>query len=268
MLLIAVSTLFPLIWVYLGTMKTTQEIFAFPPTIFPKHWSLSNFIAGWNALRFPHFFKNTFILAFGIWLSSMTVTILAAYSLAKLNPLFKKILLFLFLSTLMVPMLSYMIPMYLVLKQFTFVNPEHGLLDSYWAFWLPAGANAFNIYILKGFFAEVPESLLDAARIDGAGEMRILTTIILPLSRPVIATLTIFTFTGVWNDFIWPYIILTTTDIQPIMVALYKNVFSSDLFQWNVILAAMAITSLPPIILFLFFQKQIIRGVNLVGIKG
>ena len=141
------------------------------------------------------------------------------------------------------------------------------ILGTYWPIYLPAGVNAFAIFLMKGFFDGIPSDLLDAGRIDGASEWRLFGQIVLPLSKPVLAVLTIFSFMGTWNSFLWPLIVLDDEYTYPIMVKLYSFQLISSVPQ-SVILSALFIACLPPIILFILFQKQIMRGITLTGLKG
>lgn len=189
----------------------------------------------------------------------------AAFSLSRLKPAGSRIVLFLFLSTLMVPSMAYLIPAYLTVVSLPIVNIP--LIDTWWGVWLPGAASAFNIFVLKSFFDEIPQDLIDAANIDGAGAARTLAQIVLPLSRPVLAVVSIFTLIGAWKDFFWPFLVLSKVELQPIMVALWR--LSARMQEpLNLIIAGLAIASTPPIILFLIFQKQIIRGITLTGLKG
>jgi len=266
LLLVALATLFPLVWVVISSVKSSAEIFRVPPTIWPENFQWGTYLNVWSKFNFPRYFKNTVVLIFGIWVVQMLVTTLAAYSLSKLKPPGHKLILFGFLAALMVPGLAMMIPKYVILKSLPLFG--WNLLDSYWAFWLPAGANAFNILLLKTFFDGIPDDLVDAATIDGASELRTFAQIVLPLSKPILATLTIFIFLGVWNNFMWPYIVITTTEKQPLMVAIYNSVFKSNVFAQNDIMAAITIAIIPPIAVFFALQKHITRGITLTGLKG
>lgn len=149
-------------------------------------------MSGTSFFNFLHYFKNTIVLIGGIWVVQMLVTTMAAYSLSKLKPPGYQLIMFGFLAALMVPGLAMMIPKYVILQKLPLFG--WNLLDNYWAFWLPAGANAFNILLLKTFFDGIPDDLIDAATIDGATERRAFWQIVLPLSKPILATLTIFIF--------------------------------------------------------------------------
>ena len=169
----------------------------------------------------------------------------------------------------MVPFTSTLIPTYLLIRDIRLNVPEGllNLLGTYWPIYLPAGVNAFAIFLFKGFFDGIPNDLIDAGRIDGAGDWRIFWQIVMPLSKPIIAVLSIFSFMGTWNSFLWPLIVLDNEYTYPIMVKLYSFQLISSATQ-SVILAALFIACLPPIVLFIFFQKHIIRGITLTGLKG
>ena len=287
------TCVFPVYWMYTGGLKTPTGLLQFPPEWFPSNPLWSNYLRSWNDLNFPLYFRNTLALAFGAWVLQMLISITAAYSLSKLKPILGNVILFLFLATLMVPAMAYFIPQYLTIVKVPLINlarvpawmyrwlpgglafhvlPDGSvtLLDSWWGVWLPQAASAFNIFVMKSFFDEIPPDLIDAARIDGANPLQVLTSIILPLSGPVLAVITIFTVIGTWKDFFWPYLVLMgREDLTPIMVALFRLTNVQTYPQpLNIVMAGLAIASTPPILLFLIFQKQIIRGIILTGLKG
>jgi len=265
LVIVSLSTLFPLVWLFLGTFKSSAEMFKVPPAILPEQWSWQNYSLAWTKLRFQLYALNTMYILFGTLITSVLFSSLAGYSLAKLRPVGGKKLLYLFLIALMVPPQVYLIPLYLNLKELPIFHIS--LLNSYWALWLMGGANAFAILVFKSFFAGIPNEMLEAARVEGAKEMRIFTKIVAPLSTPVIAVISIFTMNGVWQDFLWPYIILSDEQKQPIMVALWRMGKAFNL-QFNVYLSGMVIALILPIVLFLVFQKYILQGLSLSGIKG
>ncbi|HEY0606302.1 MAG TPA: carbohydrate ABC transporter permease, partial [Herpetosiphonaceae bacterium] len=215
--------------------------------------------------RYSVYFRNTLLLALGSWFFQIFVSTTAAFSLSKLKPAFGNAILFLFLSTLMVPSAAYLIPQYLTVVNVPLLNIR--LIDTWWAVWLPGAVSAFNIFVLKNFFDEIPADLTDAARIDGANAWQLFTRIVLPLAKPALAVVSIFSVIGAWKDFFWPFLVLTNADLQPIMVALYRLANRSQ-EPINLVVAALAIASIPPIILFLIFQRQILRGITLTGLKG
>ncbi|NOK64025.1 MAG: carbohydrate ABC transporter permease [Chloroflexi bacterium AL-W] len=265
LMLLTLSTIFPLYWMFSGALKTTTEMFRMPPTIMPQDPQWSNYPLAWSRLRYDLYFRNTIGLTLGAWVLQILVSATAAFSLSKLKPAFGNIILFLFLSTLMVPPAAYLIPQYLTVVNVPLLNVR--LIDTWWAVWLPGAVSAFSIFILKSFFDEVPVDLTDAAYIDGASAWHMFTRIALPLSKPVLAVVSIFSVIGSWKDFFWPFLVLTNTDLQPIMVALYRLSNRAE-EPLNLIVAALAIASIPPLILFVIFQRQIIRGITFTGLKG
>jgi len=267
LVLLTVTTLGPLFWMLSGALKSSVEIFRTPPILWPAAPQWPNFSKAWTELNSLLYLVNTAILAVGAVVLQLVVSATAAYSLSKLKPIFGKVLLFFFLSTLMVPALAYLIPQYLTVVHLPIFGIS--LVNSWWAIWLPEAANAFNIIVLKSFFDSIPNELYDAARLDGANAMQIFIRIILPLSRPVLAVITMFTVFATWKDFLWPLLVLTDTDKQPVSVALYQlGIAASNGVPQNVLLAGFILAMLPPVILFLIFQRQIIRGINTTGLKG
>jgi multiple sugar transport system permease protein len=265
LLLCTLSTIFPLYWMFSGALKTTPEMFKMPPSLLPAEPQWSNYPQAWTRLRYNVYFRNTLLLALGSWFFQLFVSTTAAFSLSKLKPAFGNAILFLFLSTLMVPPAAYLIPQYLTVVNVPLLNIR--LIDSWWAVWLPGAVSAFNIFVLKNFFDEIPNDLTDAARIDGANAWQLFARIVLPLAKPALAVVSIFSVIGAWKDFFWPFLVLTNADLQPIMVALYRLANRSQ-EPINLVVAALAIASIPPIILFLLFQRQILRGITLTGLKG
>jgi multiple sugar transport system permease protein len=268
--LLAIFTLVtfgPLFWMLSGALKPSIEIFRTPPMIWPSVPEWDNFTKAWTQLSILQYLINTLALAAGAVILQLIVSASAAYSLSKLKPIFSNILLFFFLSTLMVPALAYLVPEY-----FTVVHlPIFGvsLIDSWWAIWLPEAANAFNIIVLKSFFDSIPNELCEAAKLDGANSLQIFYRIILPNSLPALAVVSMFTIFATWKDFLWPLLVISTPDRQPISVGLYLQAITQNTNQpYNVLLAAFIIATIPPILLFLAFQRQIIRGVSTTGLKG
>ncbi len=265
LLLLTLTTVFPLYWMFSGALKSTPEMFRMPPTLVPQDPQWGNYPLAWSRLRYGLYFRNTVILAAVGWFLQLFVSATAAYSLSKLRPAFGNVLLFLFLSTLMVPREAYLIPQYLTVVRMPILNIQ--LIDSWWAVWLPGAVSAFNIFVLKAFFDGIPTDLTDAARIDGANAWQMFTRIVLPLSKPALAVVSIFAVIGAWKDFFWPFLVLTNADLQPIMVALFRLTNRAQ-EPLNLIVAALAIASLPPLVIFFLFQRQIIRGITLTGLKG
>ncbi|TCL68547.1 carbohydrate ABC transporter membrane protein 2 (CUT1 family) [Hydrogenispora ethanolica] len=260
---LAVLMIYPLLWVLFGSLKEANEIFLVPPTLLPKTFLFQNYREAWQIYEIPKVVANTFIAFGGFLLVRFVVISAAAYALSHLKIPFRTGFYMIFLATLMLPFFAYIIPAYLVVFQL-------GLLNTFWAVWLPAGADSFTLLLLKGFFDGIPGELFEAARIDGASELKILRVIVLPLAKPILAALTIFAFMAVWNNFLWQQIVLSSGDKWTISVALWFRSLGNvgATVAQNIQLAAMLISTIPPMIVFLFFQKYIIEGVTFSGIKG
>jgi multiple sugar transport system permease protein len=258
----------PLYWMFSSALKTSIEIFQNPPTFWPLDPAWSNYTNAWRVLQYPLYFSNTLILAGGAVVLQLLVSGTAAFGLSKLRPAGKSIIQFVFFSTLMVPPVVYLIPQFVNISNLPLIHVS--LINNWAGVWLPEAASALNILILKSFFDTIPRELTDAARLDGANSWQLFTRIILPLSRPALAVVTIFTVVASWKDFLWPLLVLFNPEVQPLSVAIYHEagINSTYPLPFNYLMAGLVLASIPPILLFLLFQRQIIRGVNLTGLKG
>jgi multiple sugar transport system permease protein len=268
LLVLTLITFAPLYWMFSSALKSSIEIFQSPPSVWPMHPAWSNYGNAWSVLQYPLYFGNTLILAAGAVVLQLLVSATAAFALSKLQPAGKGIIQFVFFSTLMVPPVVYLIPQFVNISNLPLVHVS--LINNWAGVWLPEAANALNILILKSFFDTIPTELTDAARLDGVNGWQLFTRIILPLSRPALAVITIFTVVASWKDFLWPLLVLFNPDVQPLSVAIYHEAGLNSNFPlpFNYLMAGLVLASIPPILLFLLFQRQIIRGVNLTGLKG
>jgi multiple sugar transport system permease protein len=268
LLLLTLVTFGPLYWMFSSALKPSIEIFQSPPTFWPLHPAWNNYATAWNVLQYPLYFSNTAILAAGAVVLQLLVSATAAFALSKLRPAGKSIIQFVFFSTLMVPPVVYLIPQFVNISNLPLIHVS--LINNWAGVWLPEAASALNILILKSFFDTIPTELTDAARLDGANAWQVFSRIILPLSRPALAVVTIFTVVASWKDFLWPLLVLFNPERQPLSVAIYheSGINSTYPLPFNYLMAGLVLASIPPIILFLLFQRQIIRGVNLTGLKG
>jgi multiple sugar transport system permease protein len=253
----------PLYWMVTGGLKSGQEYAQIPPTLYPKHPQLGNYKTAWTALTLGRLLLNTLWYAFGALGFQLVLGVLAAYSFSKLRPMFGNVVLGLMLATLMIPATVLVIPQYVTVIDLPLFH--WNLLDSPWAIWLPAVTNAFNIFLLKRFFDSIPDELLQAAAIDGAGSLRTLWSIVLPMSRPILGVVSIFSVTAVWKDFLWPLLVEPSPTTKTVNVGIYA--FAQGLGQ-NVVIAAAAIAAVPTIVFFLIFQKNIMSGLTVGGLRG
>lgn len=261
--LFALAFLFPVYWMVTGAAKSPDEVARTPPTLVPTHWRLTGYTDAWELMQLPTHLWNTVVQAAGAWLLQLVFCTAAAYALSKLKPAFGKVILGGILATLMVPAQALVVPKYLTVADLPLIHTS--LLNDPLAIWLPAVANAFNLYLLKRFFDQIPRDVLEAAEIDGAGKLRTLWSVVLPMSRPVLGVVSIFALVAVWQDFLWPLMVFSDPDKQPISVALVQL---SQNIQLTVLIAAMVIASIPMVALFLVFQRHIIAGISAGSTKG
>jgi multiple sugar transport system permease protein len=261
-ILLSLTMLYPFLNTFFTSLKTKEEIFNFPVPFIPKTWLWHNYVDGWEFVNVLKFMKNTIFIYAGNMAFSLLFIGICAFALSHLQVPFKRYVQLFFMSTLLIPPATYMIPNFLNLQSL-------GLTDSYWAFWLPAGANAFNLLLLKSFFDGINREMFEAARMDGASEFKCFYQIAIPLSVPIIATLLILGFSTTWNEFYWSSLIISDKEKLPIAAAIYKYIlYQGSLIPWNVRFAVLTMTMVPPVIFFLIFQKNIMRGLNASGVKG
>jgi multiple sugar transport system permease protein len=261
--LFAAVFVFPLYWMASGGLKSAQEVIQSPPTWFPHSIRWSNYVDAWNHLRLSRLLLNTTIYAGGALAFQLVFDVAAAYALSKLRPIFGNVVLFLMLATLMIPATVLALPTFLTVFNLPILHIN--LTNSPWAIWLPSVANGFNIFLLKRFFDSIPEELLAAASIDGAGPLRALWSIVLPISRPILGVVSIFAVVTVWKDFLWPLLVLNNPAKQTVNIGLYELQQGAP---QDVFTAALFISSIPMIVFFLIFQRNIMSGLTAGGLKG
>jgi multiple sugar transport system permease protein len=264
-ILFTLAFVFPLYWMFASAVKTPAEYASPTPTLIPQSFHPETYYAAWTKLDVARFFVNTAYYAIGGWLIQLVVDVAAAYALSKLRPMFGKLVLAMMLASLMLPTAALLVPAYLTVVDVPLLHLN--LLNTPWALWLPAAANAFNIYVLKRFFDQIPDDLLDQAAIDGAGRLRILWSVVLPLSRPVLAVISIFAVIAMWKDFLWPLLVLQDPRSQTLSVAL-SRLAATNFVAPTELMAGLAIASVPMIVVFLVFQRQILAGLSAGGLKG
>jgi multiple sugar transport system permease protein len=254
----------PLLWLAKSAITPTNDTITYPMALFPHGAAWSNLHQAWFEVRVGRYFWNTVELAIGSWFMQVFVATTAGFALSVLRPKYAKVITALLLTTLFVPAVVLLVPLYVEIVHPPIVH--HSLIDSYWAVWLPAGASAFNVVLVARFFDNLPREIFEAARIDGAGPFRLFWSVVLPMSKPILGVVSVFAVLASWKDFLWPLLVLTNPDRQPLSVRLPQIQAQTSL---GVFLAALFIASLVPIIGFLIFQRSFLRGTGLGGaIKG
>lgn len=252
-------TLAPFIWMISTSFKSSESVFTFPPQWIPKHPTIEQYQTLFREVNFLQFFKNSVIVAFGITLFSLFLNSLGGFAFAKHKFPGREKIFALLLATMMVPGQITMIPVFLMLKSV-------GLINSYWGLIIPAGASAFGIFLMRQFITTIPTDLIESARIDGCSEFRIYWTIILPLCKPVIAALGIFTFMGSWNAFLWPLIVMIKENMYTLPVAL-ANLSGQHATKFGLLMAGAVVVVIPVLIVFIIAQRYVIKGVAVTGLK-
>ena len=254
----------PLLWLAKSAITPTIDTISHPMAFFPHGAAWSNLREAWSNVHVGRYFWNTVVLAIGSWASQIVVATTAGFALSVLRPKYTNVIMGLLLTTLFVPAVVLLVPLYIEIVHPPLIH--HSFIDSYWAIWLPAGASAFNVVVVKRFFDNLPREIFEAARVDGAGPMRLFWSVVLPMSKPILGVVSVFAVLASWKDFLWPLLVLTNPDIQPLSVRLPSIQAQTEL---GVFLAALFIASLVPIIGFLIFQRSFLRGTGLGGaIKG
>lgn len=253
----------PFFWMLSTSLQTSGEVNRMVPTFFPAVPQFTNYLEAWNAsggVGMEVYLKNSVIVVVNVILLQMLVVVPAAYAFAKYEFRLKKLLFGTVLIALMMPAQITFLPIYLLMS-------EWGLINTLWPQILPFAANAFAIFLLRQYFMQVPEELIEAARLDDASEWKIMYRLMLPMSKPAIATVVLFSFLGTWNEYFWPFVMTNSDRIRPLPVAIAKLKEMEGLANWQVIMAGNTILVIPVLLVYLFASKQIIKSFAYSGIK-
>jgi multiple sugar transport system permease protein len=254
----------PLLWLAKSAIMPTNDTISHPMSLFPHGAAWSNLSQAWNDVHVGRYFWNSIVIAFGAWAVQIVVATTGGFALSVLRPRYAPIIKGLLLATLFIPVVVLLVPLYVEVVRLPILHKS--LIDSYWALWLPWGASAFNVILVTRFFDNLPREIFEAAKIDGAGPFQLFWRIVLPMSKPILGVVSVFAVLASWKDFLWPFLVLSNPNIQPLSVRLPSIQLQTSL---GVFLAAMFIACLVPIAAFLIFQRSFLRGTGLSGaIKG
>jgi multiple sugar transport system permease protein len=248
----------PIIWIFLSGFKTLDE-FVNESTILPRVYDFSRYIETWRALKFGKYYLNSFYSVTGSLVCAVIGNGLLAYSISKVKPKGWKLIYGLIMWSLMIPNTIGIVPLFVNINKI-------GLEGTFLPLWLSMGANAFYVILYKNFFDSIPQSLVEAARIDGCSELGIFFRIVFPLSAPINTVVSIFAINAAWSDFLLPYLVLNNTGRETVMVRLFQ--FTTSIATDVDVIRAIVFSIIPPVILFGIFQKYIMEGVIQTGIKG
>jgi len=249
----------PILWMVSTSLKPLRDVFALPVQWIPRPPQWSNYPAAWNQFPFARYFVNSFIVSASVTILNVFLAGLAGYSLAKYRYFGQRALFIAILSTLMLPIEVLMVPTFLIVKNLGWLNSYQGLI-------VPVVADAFGIFLMRQFMLGLPDSLVEAARIDGAGELGTYFRIVVPLIWPAVLTLAIFTWRETWDAFVWPFIIISTDTLRTVPIGLQR--FQEQyVTTYNSVMAISTIAMVPMVLLFFFFQRAFIRGITLSGLR-
>jgi len=255
---------FPYLWMVSGMFKGNREIMSAIPSLIPKVPVVDNIPKVFTKYNLFQNFLNTLILCGGTILIQCSISIMAAYALAKLRPKGSRYVLFFFVGTMMINEQAIAIPTFLMFQNF--LGTGQNLINNFWSLLLAFSAWGWAIFLLKGFFDGLPTDLLESARIDGAGSMQVLLRIVLPLSKPVLAVVLLNTFMAVYNQFLFPLILLPDSSKWTIMIRIYAAQKSNA--TWNDSMVLLTFSTLPVLLVYLLAQKYIVQGITMTGLKG
>lgn len=262
-LVLCALTLFPVLWMFSTAFKGPRDIFTANIELIPPRPTFENFPRAFQLHPVANWFVNSAVIALAITLGKVLVSVPAAYAFARFRFPGKTLLFGLVLGTMIVPYVSTIVPNYVTIAQFDWINTRQGVIVPSIAF------TGFNIFLLRQYMLSLPQELFDAARIDGAGAWTTLTRVVLPLVRPAVAAVTILSFLGAWNLYLWPLLVLNDTRSKTLSVGMqYFASNQESVQQWGPLMAAATLATLPPLLLYVFAQRAIINAFVTSGAKG
>ncbi|UJF33784.1 carbohydrate ABC transporter permease [Paenibacillus hexagrammi] len=259
LIVLAAVWLFPVLWIVISSFKTNNDLYSFPPRFIPSPITFEHFGDAFEKGNFGRYFLNSMVVTISSTILLLLINSMAGFALAKYRFKGDTILLVGFISTLMIPLEVIMIPIFKVLSFL-------GMFNSLWALIIPPAATPTGVFMLRQYLLTVPNELLEAARMDGASEWRIYSRIILPICKPILSVLSIFSFMWRWDDFLWPLIGISDPKLYTVQLAL-SNFIGEYNVDWGSLLAMSVITMIPVLVVFLIFQRQFVSGMVTSGMK-
>lgn len=256
---VACVTLLPFYWMLSSSLRTMENMFSIPIQWIPDPVNWRSYVLAWQAQDFGRYFLNSGFVAVAITLSNLLLCSLAGYSLTKFHYRGRGAMFILILSTMMLPLEVTMVPLFLIIKQLDWANTYQGLI-------VPFLVDGFGVFLMRQYMLSIPRDLIDSARIDGASELRIFWMIVMPLCKPALVALAVFTFREAWDMYIWPLIIITRDSLRtlPLGISLFMSSYGTS---WDQLMAIAVLGTLPMILLFFFLQRAFIQGIAATGLK-
>lgn len=258
---VAMITLLPFLWMLSTSLKDLSEVFVYPPQLIPQRLMFINYLNAWNAAPFGRFMINSLIHSGLVTLSHLISSCLAAYAFARLKFWGREQIFLLYLGTMMIPNQVTLVPAFIIVRNLGWIDTFYGLI-------IPSGASVLGVFLLRQFFLTIPWDLEDAARLDGCGPLRTLWSIFLPLAKPAMATLALFSFMQTWNMFFWPLVVTNTRAMRTLQIGLRYFMDQDEGNIWNQLMASSVLVMAPVMVAFFLAQKQFIEGITLTGLKG
>lgn len=259
-LLMLVFFLFPFYWMITTAFKSYQESILFPPTLWPQSFSFDSFLSVWEKIDIPRYLWNSLLVSTGVVLLQTVINIPAAYGFARYEFRGKKPMWALVMLAFMIPTQITFVPIYIMFS-------KAKLLGTLWPQILPFAANAYGIFLMRQSFMQVPDELVEAARLDNAGELKIMFRVMLPMSRSSIITAELFSFISTWNSYFWPLVMTNSDKVRPLTLAMQRLQDAHQGLEWPVLMAGNAILVVPVLVIFLILNRQIMESFGYKGIK-
>lgn len=259
LIIVSLIMILPFIWGILSSFKSSEELFSIPPTLFPKELILDNYRQVVTTGFFLRDNMNSLIIAVFTTVGTVLLCSITGYTLAKFKFRGRDQIFLLFLGTMMIPVQVTMIPVFILTTKLGLINTHMGII-------LPMIANAYGVFLMRQFMMTLPNEMIEAARIDGCHEFKIFAKIAMPLAKPAVGTLTILTFMDSWNQFLWPLILLNSSEMATVQLGLrrFQSEYSA---KYNLIMAAAVLAIIPIAIVFVLFQEYIVEGISMGGVK-
>ncbi len=258
--LLALTVIFPFLWMISTSFKPLSEIFVYPPRWIPQSWILENYIEVWKKAPFARYFINSTIVAACVTFGQLVSCCMAAYAFARLRFVGKSFMFMVFMSTTFISTQVTLIPSYMIINKL-------GWMDSYPALIVPFLANAFGVFMIRQSFMTIPRELEEAAKLDGCGRIRFLVKIVLPLTKPILASQALFAFMGNWNSYLWPLIVTNNDKMRTLQIGLRYFIGSEGGTEWGIYMAAAVLVTLPIIIFYFLVQKTFVESMASSGLK-
>jgi len=259
-ILLALTVIFPFIWMISTSFKPLTEVFVYPPRLIPQNWVTTNYAEVWKQAPFAQYFLNSTIVALCVTIGQLVSCCLAAFAFARMRFKGKSIMFMIFMSTTFISTQVTLIPSYLIINKL-------GWMDSYSALIVPFLANAFGVFMIRQSFMTIPHELEEAAKLDGCGRFRFLIQIMIPLTKPILASQGLFAFMGNWNSYLWPLIVTNKDSMRTLQIGLRYFIGSEGGTEWGVYMAAAVLVTLPIVLIYFLVQKTFVESMASSGLK-